>query len=134
MDSGVSDVGQMSDTETDGSRSPDNINFAADFDVLSPASSLGTAGADPILESPPIFPDNFDFDRLSTFDGLDWAEIESVAMQEEDAAAARTTLAVQTERDYFGGDSDHVFDWAEVEADAAMEVIFLHRIFIRPVT
>jgi len=75
---------QMSDTETVGSRSPDNLNFVADFDVLSPASDLGTGATDRPAELAPIFNDDFDFDRMSvpSFDGFDWGEIESVAMRQ----------------------------------------------------
>ena len=122
----------MSDTETDGTRSPDNLNFAADFDVLSPASDLGTGVAEQPLQSPPIFPDDFDFDRVPepSFDGFDWTEIESVAMQQQQQSSqqqseldrARMTWGNGAEPRFFGVDPEPVFDWAEVEADAAMHV------------
>ena len=111
LDSGVSDVGQMSDCETDGSRSPDNLNtnnnFAVDFgdlDVLSPTSSFGI-GEDEIAERgdsyPPMFPDDFDFDQVSSynkvsepsFDGFDWREVESVAsIQQQDEQVRHLTF------------------------------------------
>lgn len=116
----------MSDTETDGTRSPDNLNFVADFDVLSPASDLGTGVAEQPLASPPIFPDDFDFDRIPdpSFDGFDWTEIESVALQNDQLqdSGRRMSQADGAEPRFFGVDPEPVFDWAEVEADAAMQV------------
>lgn len=125
LDSGVSDVGQMSDTETDGTRSPVNLNFAADFDVLSPASDLGTGVTEQPLPSPPIFPEDFDFDRVPepSFDGFDWTEIESVAMQQQQESNFENLRLTSGDAPrYFGVDPEPVFDWAEVEADAAMQV------------
>ena len=101
LDSGVSDVGQMSDCETDGSRSPDSRNRSpdsrnrvvdfCDLETLSPTSSFGI-GEDEIAEAgdfPPLFPEDFDFEQVSSFkvaepsfDGFDWREVESMALEE----------------------------------------------------
>ena len=98
LDSGVSDVGQMSDCETDGSRSPDTRNRVVDFgdmETLSPTSSFGI-GEDEIAETadfPPLFPEDFDFEQVPSFkvaepsfDGFDWREVESMALEEVTAA------------------------------------------------
>ena len=145
LDSGVSDVGQMSDCETDGSRSPDNLNFPIEFpDILSPASSLGIGeDAARSVESnsefvPPIFPEDFDFEEATgvkssavtdpSFDGFDWGEIETVAMQQEQMDSDESKRIRLISENGFGGaarlesDSEHAFDWAEIEADAAMLV------------
>ena len=153
LDSGVSDVGQMSDCETDGSRSPDNLSFPIEFpDILSPASSLGIGeetarSVGPNSDfSPPLFPEDFDFEHVTgvktsaaidpSFDGFDWGEIETVALQQEQMDLDQSKRLRLISENGFGGaarlgaDAEHAFDWAEVEADAAMLVsLFCRTVF-----
>lgn len=146
LDSGVSDVGQMSDSETDGSRSPDNLNFDpvdfGDLGLLSPVSSAGL-GEDlgEVQDEAPLFPDDFDFGDVSnfkmsepSFDGFDWKEIESVAMQTQDSIEAETSKPNSTENtnsDLLYLDNQQVpnnvdeeaFDWDETEPMDLLEDI-----------